>query len=85
LAAKRASSRTRTGAEADIREMEEDEAVPRRALNAAGLNNRDRDAATGWRRLPLSERLRQVDWAMLALMMGFSAAFPIPAARDWLG
>ena len=31
-----------TGAEAEIREMEEDEAVARRAPNAAGLNDRDR-------------------------------------------
>ena len=38
--------------------MEEDEAVARRAPNAAGLNNRDRDAATEWRRPPLSERLQ---------------------------
>jgi hypothetical protein len=41
LAAKRASSRTQTGAMADIREMEDDEAVARRALDLLGSCRHD--------------------------------------------
>jgi hypothetical protein len=41
LAAKRAASRTQTGAEADIREMEEDEGAARRALDLLGSCRHD--------------------------------------------
>jgi hypothetical protein len=47
-------------------------------------NARDRDAAAEWRRLPLSERLHRVNWAMLALMLIF-AACALLVARHWLG
>jgi len=47
-------------------------------------NARDRDAAAEWRRLPLSERLRRVNWPVLAVMLIFAAcAFLV--ARHSLG
>jgi hypothetical protein len=48
-------------------------------------NRRDRDAAIQWRSLPLSERLRRVNWAMVALVAFSAAAFAVPLARRWLG
>jgi hypothetical protein len=43
-------------------------------------NNRDRDAAAEWRRMPLSERWRHIDWAIVALEFLFAAAVIVPAA-----
>lgn len=48
-------------------------------------NNRDRDAAIEWRSLPLSERLRHVNWAMVALMLIAVAAFAVPVVRRFVG
>ena len=48
-------------------------------------NNRDRDNAAEWLALPLSERLRQVNWPGFALLLIFVAAFAIPDAKHWFG
>ena len=51
-------------------------------------NARDRDAAARWRALPMSERLRRIDFARAALLALFVAAFALPAIgalKHWLG
>jgi hypothetical protein len=46
-------------------------------------NARDRDAEDEWRSLPLSERLRRVDWRMALLAALFAAPVVVPVWR-WL-
>jgi hypothetical protein len=45
-------------------------------------NARDLDTAAEWRRLPLAERLRRVNWTFVVLTVFVAAAF---AAKRWLG
>jgi hypothetical protein len=43
-------------------------------------NNRDRDTGAEEHRIPLSERWRHIDWAIVALEFLFAAAVIVPAA-----
>jgi hypothetical protein len=45
-----------------------------------GSNNRDRDKAAERRGLPLSQRFRNIDWAMVALIVLLAAAVIVPGA-----